>query len=106
MRTILFAVLAVLSLASASAGAGAQAGDAPAKKFTITGQIRNPGSYAWEEGLIVEKAIARAGGLADRGSTSGITIRRMVDGEMKMVTVKLDSAVLPDDVINIRQRVF
>ena len=77
-----------------------------AKHFTITGQVRNTGSYVWEDGLTVDKAIARAGGMNDRGSTRGITARRFVNGKMQDVDLNMQSLVLPDDVIKINQRIF
>jgi polysaccharide export outer membrane protein len=77
-----------------------------ARHFTVTGQVRNSGSYVWEADMTVDKAIARAGGLLDRGSTRGIQARRLVDGKMKDVPLNMQSAVLPDDVITIKQRIF
>jgi protein involved in polysaccharide export with SLBB domain len=78
----------------------------PARHFTMSGLVRNSGSYVWEADMTVEKAIARAGGLLDRGSTRGIQARRLVDGKMKDVDLNMQSPVLPDDVITIRQRFF
>jgi protein involved in polysaccharide export with SLBB domain len=72
----------------------------------IEGAITNPGSYVREEGLTVDGAIAHAGGITDRGSARGIMIRRVVNGETKMVTVTLEARVLPDDIIIIRVAVF
>ena len=77
-----------------------------AKHFTITGQVRNTGSYVWEEGLTLDKAIARAGGMMDRGSTRGMQARRLVNGKMKDVDLNMQSLIQPDDVITIKQRIF
>jgi protein involved in polysaccharide export with SLBB domain len=106
VRTIVLTLVAVVAFASISAGVGAQAGDAPAQHYVISGRITNPGRYVWEEGLTVDKTIARAGGLTGRASTHAITIRRIVNGEIKMVTVKLEASVLPDDVITIPASAF
>ena len=77
-----------------------------AQHFTITGQVKSSGQYVWEPDLTVEQAIARAGGLTDRGSTRGIQARRLVNGKMKDVDLTMQSPVLPDDVIKIGQRIF
>lgn len=78
----------------------------PAKRFTLQGQVKNPGSLVWEPGLTVDQAIARAGGLTERGSTRGINARRMVDGKMKDVSLDMRNEIQPDDVITVKQRIF
>jgi polysaccharide export outer membrane protein len=78
----------------------------PAKRFTLQGQVKNPGSLVWEPGLTVDQAIARAGGLTERGSTRGINARRMVKGKMKDVNLDMRDEIQPDDVITIKQRIF
>jgi polysaccharide export outer membrane protein len=78
----------------------------PAKRFTLQGQVKNPGSLVWEPGLTVDQAIARAGGMTERGSTRGISARRMVNGKMKDVNMDMRGEIQPDDVITIKQRIF
>jgi polysaccharide biosynthesis/export protein len=77
-----------------------------AKHFTITGQVRNPGSYVWEEGMTVDKAIARAGGMTDRGSDRRMKAHRLVNGKLRDVDIDKQSVILPDDVITISQRLL
>jgi polysaccharide export outer membrane protein len=78
----------------------------PAKRFTLQGQVKNPGSLVWEPGLTVDQAIARAGGLTERGSMRGINARRMVNGKMKDVSLDPRSEIQPDDVVTVKQRLF
>ena len=78
----------------------------PAKRFTLQGQIKNPGSLVWEAGLTLDQAIARAGGLTERGSTRGVSARRMVNGKMKNVNLDMQDEIQPDDVVTIKQRIF
>jgi polysaccharide export outer membrane protein len=59
-----------------------------------------------EPGLTVQQAIALAGGLAERGSTRGITATRVVSGKNVSIDVKLEDKVQGNDVIRIRQRFF
>ena len=56
--------------------------------------------------MTVQQAIALAGGLSDRGSDRGIMARRLVNGKMTDVEVKLDDKVQAGDTIVIRQRFF
>ena len=78
----------------------------PAQHFTITGQVKNSGVYVWEADLTLEQAIARAGGLTDRGSPRGAKARRTVNGKVQEVGLKLQDKVLPGDTITIGQRIF
>jgi len=39
------------------------------RPFFINGEVRSPGSYPYQPGLTLDKAIALAGGLTDRAST-------------------------------------
>jgi polysaccharide biosynthesis/export protein len=77
-----------------------------AKHFVMTGQVRNPGSYVWNADLTLEKAIALAGGLLDRGSSRGIKAHRLVNGKMRDVDLDKQSPILPDDVVTINSRIF
>ena len=77
-----------------------------AEKFYISGHVRSPGAYAYVKGMTIQQAIAVAGGLTDRGSTRGIKVRRQVDGVLKDVSVSMNSVVLPNDTISVRQRLI
>jgi len=78
----------------------------PAQHFTITGQVKNSGVYVWEPELTLEQAIARAGGLTDRGSQRGAKARRTVNGKAVEVSLKLQDKILAGDTITIGQRIF
>jgi polysaccharide export outer membrane protein len=78
----------------------------PARHFTMTGQVKNSGTYVWQEGMTLEQAVALAGGLNERGSTRSISAHRFINGKMTDVDLKLQDKVLPDDVIKIGNRLF
>jgi polysaccharide export outer membrane protein len=75
-----------------------------AKRFYISGFIKNPGSFVLDPGTTVGQAIILAGGLSDRGSNRGIRIGRVVNGKSVDVDVILEDKVLPNDEIKIRGR--
>jgi len=77
-----------------------------AETFLITGYIRNGGSYVLEPGTTVQQAIALAGGLSDRGSDRGVMVKRLVNGRLIEIDVKLEDRVQAGDVITVRQRFF
>jgi polysaccharide biosynthesis/export protein len=77
-----------------------------AQRFYVDGHVRNPGLFVLEPGMTVQQAIALAGGLSERGSDRGIVARRLVNGKMTDVEVKLDDRVQAGDTIVVRQRFF
>ena len=77
-----------------------------AKRFYISGFIKNNGSYVLDPGTTVGQAIILAGGLADRGSDRRIKIGRIVDGKSVEIEATMETKVLPNDEIKIKSRFF
>ena len=77
-----------------------------AKRFYISGFIKNNGSYVLDPGTTVGQAIILAGGLADRGSDRRIKIGRVVDGKSVEIEATMETKVLPNDEIKIKSRFF
>lgn len=69
------------------------------RNFFVTGQVRSPGGYPYEEGLTVQKAISLAGGQTERAERGAISVLRRLNGREESIVVKLGAQVLPDDVI-------
>jgi polysaccharide export outer membrane protein len=76
------------------------------KPFFIQGEVKSPGSYAFEVGLTVRKAIALAGGLTERASKKKIYLTRTNDNEKKEVKVAMDAKIQSGDVILIKESFF
>lgn len=75
--------------------------------FYITGEVRSPNSYKFEEGTTVLKAVTMAGGFTDKASTGRVKIIRMKDGkEVVMKDVKMGELILPDDVVVVPESFF
>jgi polysaccharide biosynthesis/export protein len=79
---------------------------AKAERFFVTGHVRNPGAFTWERGMTVLQAMSLAGGLSDRGSSRGIKIIRIVDGQKKEIGVKLTDFIEAGDTLVVRQRLL
>lgn len=77
-----------------------------AEVFFVVGHVRSPGSYVWEEGMTVLKAISLAGGITERGARNRIKIIRIVDGERREIRVEMTDRVEPNDTLEVPQRYF
>jgi len=77
-----------------------------AKRFYISGFVKNPGSYVLDTGTTVSQAIILAGGLSERGTDRRIRVNRVVNGHTVDLPVELDEKVQANDEIKIRARFF
>jgi len=77
-----------------------------AETFFVTGYVRSPGPYVWEEGMTVLIAISKAGGITERGARNRVKIIRIVDGERREIKVEMTDPVRPNDTIDVPQRYF
>jgi len=77
-----------------------------AKRFYISGFVKNPGSFVLDAGTTISQAIILAGGLAERGTDRRIKVMRVVNGKTVEVSVELDDKVQPNDEIKIAARFF
>lgn len=76
------------------------------RNFFVSGEVKAPGGYPYEEGLTVLKAVTLAGGFTDKASTGRIKIKRLKANEEQTLSVNLKDPVSPDDVIVVPQSIF
>ena len=77
------------------------------RSFFVDGEVRRPGSYGYEPGLTLAKAVSLAGGLTDRASRKKITLLREVEGEKKSYDrIKMSQSIEPGDVITVKEGFF
>jgi len=75
--------------------------------FYVTGEVKKPDAYKLEEGTTVIKAITMGGGFTDKASKGRVRIIRKVNGKEEVLEkVKMDEAVLPDDVLVVPESFF
>lgn len=72
----------------------------------VTGEVRKPGSFPYEAGMTVLKAIALAGGLTDKAAPSRTQIIRKTGGKEDTLRAKMEDAILPEDVIVVPESFF
>jgi polysaccharide export outer membrane protein len=77
-----------------------------AKKFWVSGYVKNQGAYVYDGGMTVAQALILAGGLTERGSDRRITIKREINGKFTEVSAKLEDKVQPNDEIVVGSRLF
>ena len=75
--------------------------------FYIYGEVQHAGAYRLEPDMVVMHALSLGGGLTPRGSERGVSIhRRMPDGAVRKLEVKLFESVRPDDIIYVKESLF
>jgi protein involved in polysaccharide export with SLBB domain len=72
------------------------------RPFYVLGEIANPGSYEYRDGMTVINAVALAGGYSYRADAGDIIIER---GACQMATMA-DTVVQPGDIIKVPERYF
>jgi polysaccharide export outer membrane protein len=77
-----------------------------AQTFIVNGFVRSPNTYVLDGDVTVQKAIAMAGGVTERGAPGRAKIERMVDGKLVEIKPKMTDLVQPNDTIVVPQRFF
>ena len=75
------------------------------RPFYIIGEINNPGSYQYVNGMTVTNAVALAGGFTFRADQGDITITRGGSAGPRL-EAKPSTEVLPGDIIEVSERLL
>ncbi len=76
------------------------------RSFFVDGEVSRPGSYVYEPGLTLAKAVSLAGGMTDRASRRKIFLTREINGDKSRTRVEMSQTIEPGDVIEIEERFF
>lgn len=77
------------------------------RPYYIIGEVSSPGAYPFVEGITYLNAVAIAGGFSYRARQKYVMVKRKDDdAEGKEVKLKLNSFVLPGDIIRVTERLF
>lgn len=76
------------------------------RPFYILGEVKQPKSYPYVDGMTYLNAVAIAGGYTYRAKEDHVVVIRMNDPQKRELTLKMDEKVLPGDVIHIEERFF
>ena len=81
--------------------------EVPEKKWVyVTGEVKKPGSYLFDDRMTILKAITLAGGLTDKAAPGRTKIIRKEDGKENEYPVKMEDAIRPEDVIVVPESYF
>ena len=79
---------------------------AQARKFYVNGEVKTPGSFVYEKGLTVHKAVTLAGGFTDKAAKTSTKVLRLINGKEQTIEISLEAQVLAEDIIVVPQRFF
>ncbi len=73
----------------------------------VYGEVAKPGRYRMDRGMTVMQAISVSGGLSERGTEKGLSVRRRSDnGAIVTVSAGLNDVLQPDDVVVVAESLF
>ncbi len=76
------------------------------RPFFILGEVNEPGSYPYVNGLTVINAVALAGGFTHRARTDRVIITRGKGDNKEELEAEEDTAVFPGDSLRVTERFF
>ena len=76
------------------------------RPFYILGEVKNPQSYPYVDGMTYRNAIVIAGGFTYRAKEDHVMVIRMKDPKKQEIRLDIDEKVLPGDIIHIEERYF
>ncbi|MBO1926357.1 SLBB domain-containing protein [Thiomicrorhabdus sp. 6S2-11] len=76
------------------------------KKVFITGAVKKPGSFPFEQGLTVAQLTALAGGLTERASESKITVVHDNDESKTAYSIEMKNFIQPGDSVTVGEGFF
>ena len=71
------------------------------KTIHVIGEVKQSGSFPYEENMTVLKAITLAGGGSKKTFTKNIYIRRMEDGREIKIKAGMEEVLFPDDIVEV-----
>jgi protein involved in polysaccharide export with SLBB domain len=79
----------------------------PEKRWVyVTGEVKKPGSYLYDEQMTILKAITLAGGLTDKAAAGRTQIIRKTGGKENSLRAKMEDPILPEDVVVVPESFF
>jgi len=76
---------------------------AEGQRVYVSGEVKTPGRYIYEQGMTIHKALSLAGGWTEKADRGPIKVTRVTDGVAQLIDIALDAPVLPDDFLVVPQ---
>jgi polysaccharide export outer membrane protein len=78
----------------------------PQLSYYVTGEVKSPGRFPYEENMTVLMAVTTAGGFTDKASQRGTYIIREQSGQKEKIRVKMDDPIRAGDTIMVPESWF
>jgi polysaccharide export outer membrane protein len=76
------------------------------RPFYILGEVKEPQSYPYVDGMTYLNAVAIAGGFTYRSKEDHVMVIRMKDPKKQEIRLNMDDRVMPGDIIRVEERFF
>ena len=76
------------------------------RPFYILGEVKEPQSYPYVDGMTYRNAVAIAGGFTYRAKEDHVIVIRMKDPKKQEIRLDMDEKVMPGDIIHVEERFF
>jgi polysaccharide export outer membrane protein len=76
------------------------------RPFYVIGEVKNPGSYPYVNGMTVLNAVALAGGYTPRGNENNIVVKHADNPSAQEQKIGENDPVKPGDIIRVNQKLF
>jgi polysaccharide export outer membrane protein len=76
------------------------------RPFYVNGWVKKPGSFPFQPGMTVRKAISLAGGFAERANKQALTVVHGDDPSGKPQQIRLDDQLQPGDILSVGRSFF
>lgn len=77
-----------------------------AARIFVSGEVRNPGAFAYTSGITARQAVSLAGGYTEDASKGSVRVVRNIDGKTKTVKLRLDDPLQPGDTVVVKAKWF
>lgn len=77
-----------------------------AQTFIVNGFVRTPNTYVLDGDVTVQRALAMAGGVTERGAQNRTKILRIVNAKLVEIRARMSDLVQPNDTLVVPQRFF
>jgi polysaccharide export outer membrane protein len=75
-----------------------------AERIYVTGEVRAPGAYPYDDDMTIFTAISLAGGVTAKGSNTRISITRLVNGRRQEIDAKQEDTLKAGDQVTVKPR--
>ena len=72
----------------------------------VTGEVRRPGEYPFEDGLTVRKAISLAGGFTEKAAKNKLVLTRIIEGQETSFPIQIDDQIQEEDILTVKRSFF